>query len=85
MNIKSCAPSVWARSSAPADFHHALSRTPVACNLEVRGITTVGELVRPTISRRKAACFIHNEEVEYTPSEAENTNPSRFLPWEAPP
>jgi len=84
INIKSCALSAQARSSALADYHHALSRTTVRCNLEVRGITTVGELVHPVISGRKAACFIRNEELEYTPSKDENTDPFRLLPWDAP-
>ena len=84
VNIKSCAPSARAQSSAPADYHHALSRTTVQSNLEVRGITTVGELVRPVLSGRRAAHFIHNEEIEYTPSEDENTDPFRTLPWDAP-
>jgi len=75
VNIKSCMPSIRARSSAPADYHHALSNTTVRCNLEARGITTVGELVRPTIPRHKAAHLIHNEVAEYTPSKDENTDP----------
>jgi len=45
---------------------------------------TVGQLVHPIISGWKAAHFILNEEVEYTPSESKNTDPFRFLPWEAP-
>jgi len=85
INIKLCALSARARLSAPADYHHALSRTMIQSNLEVRGITTAGELVRPIISGRKAARFIRNEVLDYTTSEDKNTDPFRLLPWDAPP
>ena len=78
-------PSAQAWSSAPADYHHALTGFTVLSNLETRGITMVGKLVRPTITGRKVARLVHSPPVEYTPSKDENTDPYRFLPWEAPP
>jgi len=84
LNIQSCAPSAQARSSAPATYHHALSRTSLHSELEARGITTVGKLVCPAVSRHRAARFICSTPAEYTQSEDENTDPFRFLPCTAP-
>ena len=86
VNIQSSAPSAQAQSSAPAAYHHALTGTSLRGELEARGITTVGKLVRPTVPGRVShACFVCRTPVEYTQSEDENTDPFRALPWEAPP
>jgi len=88
VNIQSCAPSAQARSSAPAEYHHATTGFVASRNsdLSLRSITTVGQLVRPTLTgRRHGRLLKSHTPVEYTPSEEENTNPLCILPWEAPP
>jgi len=88
MNIQSCAPSAQARSSAPAEYHHATTGFVASRNsdLSLRSITTVGQLVRPTLTgRRHGRLLKSHTPVEYMPSKDENTDPFRILPWEAPP
>jgi len=88
VNIQSCAPSAQARSSAPAEYHHATTGFAASrnSNLSLRSITTVGQLVRPTLTGRRYGRLLRSHTlVEYTPSEDENTDPYRILPWEAPP
>jgi len=85
VNIQSCAPSAQARSSAPAEYHHATTGFVASrnSNLSLRSITTVGQLVRPTLTgRRHGRLLKTHTPVEYTPSEDENTDPYRILPWE---
>jgi len=88
VNLQSCAPSTQARSSAPAEYHHATTGFVASRNsdLSLRSITTVGQLVRPTLTGRRYGRLLKTHTpVEYTPSEDENTDPYHFLPWDAPP
>jgi len=88
VNLQSCAPSTRACSSAPAEYHHATTGFVASRNsdLSLRSITTVGQLVRPTLTGRHHGHLLKTHTpVEYTLSEDENTDPFRFLPWDAPP
>jgi len=88
MNIQSSAPSTQARSSALAKYHHATTGFAASwnSNLADRSITTVGQLVCLALTgRRHGRLLKSHSPVEYTPSEDENTDPFRILPWEAPP
>jgi len=88
VNLQSCTPSAQAHSSTPAEYHHATTGLVASrnSNLSLRSITTVRQLVRPTLSgRRHGRLLKSHTPIEYTPSEEENTDPLCILPWEAPP
>jgi len=88
VNTQSSGPSTQACSSAPAEYHHATTGFAASWNSNLAdwSITTVGQLVRPTLTGRRHGHLLKSHSpVEYTPSEDENTDPFRILPWEAPP
>jgi len=85
MNIQSHLPSVPARKSAPAAYHHALSGVHSLDHdqLMSRGISNTSQLVRPTFPGSRSGRFMRKTPIFYPFPEELDVMPS-LRSWDAP-